>query len=297
MRKILSLLTASALLFTFLPIFGVVAESEPPVLVESWSDDPFLVNQVMESHNWITVWADTATALEPGVSYRLVMDGQFSGTPTETRLVLYHPNSDVRAIDWLILNPANPGPHISNTFMVHPGTGGSIIQLWVWQANGMTINVNEIRIEAYTQFVEPGIYTPYFNDPAEFTVTSQAITGRIDPFTFTMYDSVFFSDSPNTNQLISNGGFEPGEFRDMFQATEEHEHRIYASAGTLTHGDTFSDGFYDGGTAQIFRPRNGRLELVRHSTIDRFHASGSWIYPTWWQDIPEGEPTRRLPCL
>ena len=126
--------------------------------------------------------------------------------------------------------------------------------------------------------------TPYYNLPAEFTVTSLPITDWIKPFTFTSEDKVWGSESSVTNQTIANGAFEPGEIRNRLNARAgSGGHTIVDWNSALTYGGTFSQGLFDGGTAQVFRPRNGRLELVRFSEIESFNASGGWFLGPPWE--------------
>lgn len=109
--------------------------------------------------------------------------------------------------------------------------------------------------------------------PAEFTVTDTVTNTDPGAWSFTAADSIVGSSSPITNEMISGGGFEPIVFRTKISVTAFNGNVITSDLSSLDWYDSYKEGFINGGEARVYRPDNGKLQLVRTSKIKNFYNS------------------------
>jgi hypothetical protein len=105
--------------------------------------------------------------------------------------------------------------------------------------------------------------------PARFRVTTDVVNAGLGPFNATV---------GGMGNSLWNCSFEPAEFRTRFFAEGDAPDRVPVSAKALGHYNSLREGFYDGATVRVYRPVNGRIELVRRDTVPAggSHLSG-WV--------------------
>lgn len=139
-----------------------------------------------------------------------------------------------------------------------------------------------------TMLVKPGVFfmafcmligcraaddAPFaYRKSAHFRITDEVVNPGLEPFAATI--------PAVGNSLIdinvSNTGFEPLVYRNIYTAQQNAPDRIVVEPNALSHYDTLREGFLDGAEVRVYRIENGRFDVVRTDRIPEggFHVSG-----------------------
>lgn len=113
-----------------------------------------------------------------------------------------------------------------------------------------------------------------FRAPAHFRVSDTVVNKNLEPFAATL-PSI---GNSLLDMMVSNSGFEPMVYRNMYGAQETSPNRVVVAPDALSYYDTLREGFLDGAEVRVYRIEDGRFNLVREDRIPDggFHVSG-WI--------------------
>ncbi|KAF0162132.1 MAG: glycoside hydrolase family protein [Rhodocyclaceae bacterium] len=113
-----------------------------------------------------------------------------------------------------------------------------------------------------------------YRTPAHFRVSNAVVSKNLEPFAATIPGI----GNSLLDIMVSNSGFEPIVYRNMYPAQENSPDRVAVAPTALSQHDTLREGFLDGAEVRVYRIENGRFDVVREDRIAEggFHVS-SWL--------------------
>ncbi len=113
-----------------------------------------------------------------------------------------------------------------------------------------------------------------YRTPAHFLVSNRIVNQKLGSFAATVPGI----GNSLMDLMISNSGYEPIVYRNMYTAQENSPDRVVVLPNALSQHDTLREGFLDGAEVRVYRVSDGRFQVVREDRVAMggFHVSG-WI--------------------
>lgn len=128
-----------------------------------------------------------------------------------------------------------------------------------------------------------------YRAPAHFRVGNTVVNKNLGAFAATIPGI----GNSAMDIMVSNSGFEPMIYRNMYTAQENSHDKVVVAPNALSQHDTLREGFLDGAEVRVHRIENGRFEVVREDRIPDggFHVSGWLPVFSGAQVVPAANPS------